>query len=178
MEETSNNINFDINNIKYENKNEIINILKKLMQFSQLLEEWNKNNILLNQEIMKKSIIYNKTQVSNSFLLKFHEILLNMYSLKTEISTKINNINYQDKEELNLTTDIFETISVFIEMFEKEYSLKETIIADILNRTLKKEELETNYSLITNEPYIDYENLTTNLKNKNLIYQLLINSVQ
>jgi len=48
------------------------------------------------------------------------------------------------------------------------------IIADILNRMLRKDEIETNYSLISNEPYIDYENVTAILKDKTAIYQSLI----
>jgi len=54
--------------------------------------------------------------------------------------------------------------------------LKETIVSDILNRLLRKEENETNYSLLSNEPYINYDSLTSNLKRKNDIYQYLIKS--
>jgi len=170
------NTEIDVSKIKYENRENIKSILNELLKLSQLLNEWISNNTKLYQEITKNNVTRNKNQSSEEFLSHFHEILLKIYSIKSDILTKINKVDYQNKEELRLLSDIFETVTSFTEMFEREYSLKETIISDILNRVLKKEELETSYSLITNEPYIDYDCLTSYLNTKTILYQTLSSS--
>ncbi|ORX43283.1 hypothetical protein BCR36DRAFT_145974 [Piromyces finnis] len=167
---SSNLKDLDYTKISYKNKNEIIDILKKLMEITKLIEEWSVNNVQLNQTVMSKSVIKDRSQTA------IHEILLKIYAIASDIKTKINNIEYEEKEELILLSETFELINSAVEMFEKEYSLKETIVSDILNRILKKDEIETNYALLSNEPYINYEELTMNLKQKNEICQILIKS--
>ncbi|OUM65423.1 hypothetical protein PIROE2DRAFT_7531 [Piromyces sp. E2] len=45
----------DYTKVNYENKNDIIEILKELMEITKLIEEWSVSNVQLNQEVMKKS---------------------------------------------------------------------------------------------------------------------------